>query len=98
MKSLIHRICLKITNLFPNIFVKQKDFVFLDGHSKHLEKKLLPPCDYTEWNGSAISKHVGQGRLYILPSHLIIDDDSLKHQVNLTLTLSTPNALFAYLN
>ena len=58
----------KIIALFPSIFkTPEKTFIFVDASSKHLKKLFSPHTGFTEWNGGAINKLTGQGRLYILP-------------------------------
>ena len=63
---------MKISSLFPAFFdAVDKTFIYLDASSKHLEKRLSPPSGCSAWNGEAIEKLAGQGRLYILPSHSV---------------------------
>ena len=61
----------KIIQLFPTVFSApdKQSFTFMDASMKHLQKRFLPPQGFSSWNSAAIAKFVGQGRLYILPSH-----------------------------
>ena len=61
----------KIIQLFPTVFSapNKQSFTFMDASMKRLQKRFLPPQGFSSWNGAAIAKFVGQGRLYILPSH-----------------------------